>query len=65
MLEARLRAIVDPDKADRLAKADQLRRLDAVGGADAVVAGGSLGYSPAPGEKPQSESGHRIADKYS
>ena len=50
-LDAQLREILDPDEMDRLAKADQLRRLNAAGGADAIRAGGSLGYTPAPGEK--------------
>jgi len=39
-LEAALRTICDPEEIDRLAKADQRRRIEAVGGAEAIVAGG-------------------------
>jgi choline-sulfatase len=52
-LDVRLRTIVDPDEMDRRAKADQKRRLDLAGGAAAVLGGGSLGYTPAPGEEPE------------
>jgi choline-sulfatase len=47
--EARLRAIVDPDAVDRLARGDQRRYIDAHGGADAIVQRGTFRYSPPPG----------------
>jgi choline-sulfatase len=44
-----LRAICDPEAVDRRARADQRRRLEAVGGADAVLAAGvKIPYTPAP-----------------
>jgi choline-sulfatase len=50
--ERELRAVVDPDAADALAKADQRARIAAFGGREAIIARGSFGYSPAPGSKP-------------
>ena len=50
--EARLRKIVDPEKADKQARADQAARIAELGGREAIVARGSFGYSPAPGTKP-------------
>ena len=50
--ERELRAVVDPEAADGLAKADQRARIEAFGGRDAILARGSFGYSPAPGTKP-------------
>ena len=50
--EAALRRIVDPEAADRQARADQKARLDAFGGRDAVIRRGSFNHSPIPGEKP-------------
>jgi choline-sulfatase len=50
-LERSLRAVVDPEAVDRRARADQRRRLEAGGGADAVRRGGPrIVYSPAPAE---------------
>jgi choline-sulfatase len=47
--ERELRAICDPAAVDRRARADQRRRLDAAGGAAAVLAGGvKIPYTPAP-----------------
>jgi choline-sulfatase len=47
--EAELRGICDPEAVDRRARADQRRRLDAAGGAAAVLAGGvKIPYTPAP-----------------
>lgn len=44
-----LRSILDPERVDREAKADQRRRLDAAGGPDAVRAAGvKIPYTPAP-----------------
>jgi choline-sulfatase len=49
--EAELRAICDPEAVDRRARANQRRRLDAAGGADAVLgAGVKIPYTPAPAE---------------
>ncbi len=50
--EAALRRVVDPDRADALARADQNARIAAFGGRDKVLAHGSFGYSPTPGTKP-------------
>jgi choline-sulfatase len=49
--ERELRAICDPEAVDRRARADQRRRLDAAGGAAAVLARGvKIPYTPAPGQ---------------
>ncbi len=49
-LQASLRAICDPAEIDAIAKADQQRRVEAVGGAEAIVAGGvKFTHSPPPG----------------
>ncbi|MCZ6872343.1 MAG: sulfatase-like hydrolase/transferase, partial [bacterium] len=48
--EAALRAIVDPEAVDALAKSDQAEKVAAYGGQEAVKARGSFGYTPAPGE---------------
>lgn len=47
--ERALRAVCDPDAVDRQAKADQRRRIEALGGREKVLARGSFGYSPPPG----------------
>jgi choline-sulfatase len=48
-MEERLRAIVDPEEADRRAHADQRRKIDAAGGKEAVIAGGvKIPFTPAP-----------------
>ncbi|MGY9002993.1 MAG: sulfatase/phosphatase domain-containing protein, partial [Rhodospirillales bacterium] len=52
-LERELRKIIDPEDVDRRAKADQAALVERHGGRDAVVAKGSFGGTPAPGEKPQ------------
>jgi choline-sulfatase len=50
-LEAALRAICDPEDVDHRAKADQMRRVEAVGGAEAIVAGGvKFTHSPPPAQ---------------
>jgi choline-sulfatase len=47
--EATLRGICDPDAVDGRARGDQRRRLEAAGGAEAVLAGGvKIPYTPAP-----------------
>ena len=50
--ETRLRKILDPEAVDRQAKADQARRIEELGGRDAVVARGAFVNSPVPGEAP-------------
>ena len=50
---AELRQIVDPEAVDRRARADQEARIAEFGGREAILARGSFGYSPIPGEKAQ------------
>jgi len=47
--EAALRKVVDPDAADKLAKADQSAKIAEVGGKDAILKRGTFRYSPPPG----------------
>jgi len=48
-LEGRLRAICDPEAIDAEAQADQRKRVEAVGGAEAILAGGvKFTHSPPP-----------------
>ena len=49
--EKELRAVVDPDRVDALAKADQRARIAAYGGREAILQLGSFGHSPVPGVK--------------
>ena len=49
--EAALRRIVNPEEADRLAKADQRAHIDRHGGKDAILKRGTFRYSPPPGVK--------------
>jgi choline-sulfatase len=51
--EAALRRVVDPERADAQARADQSARIAAFGGRDAIIARGSFGYSPTPGTAPR------------
>lgn len=51
-LAAELRALIDPEAVDRHAKDDQSELVQAGGGVQAIVAKGSPGYTPAPGEAP-------------
>lgn len=51
-LEAELCGICDPEAVDRAARTAQRRRVEALGGRDAVLARGSFGYSPPPGHQP-------------
>ncbi len=49
--EREFRSMVDPDAVDRRARADQRRRIEAGGGAEAILAQGvKIPYSPAPDE---------------
>ena len=50
--ESRLRAIVDPEAVDRRAKADQAKRIESLGGREAVLSRGTFTNSPVPGETP-------------
>ena len=49
---AKLEGLMDPAAVDAAAKAHQAELLEAGGGQEAVVAKGSPGYTPAPGEDP-------------
>lgn len=50
-LEATLRTICDPEAIDAEAKASQMARVEAVGGADAIISGGvKFTHSPPPSE---------------
>jgi choline-sulfatase len=49
--EQRLRAVVDPEAADRLAREDQRRHMEKHGGKDAILKRGTFRYSPPPGVK--------------
>ena len=51
--EAMLRELLDPEAVDRQAKADQQRRIESLGGREAVIARGAFTNSPVPGEAPQ------------
>lgn len=50
--EAALRAVVDPEAADRQAKMDQQAKIAAAGGKDAILKRGTFRYSPPPGARP-------------
>ena len=47
--ETALRAVVDPEAADALAKSDQAAKIAEFGGREAIEKRGSFAYSPAPG----------------
>jgi choline-sulfatase len=49
--EARLRTVVDPEAADRQARADQQQQIEKFGGKDAILKRGTFRYSPPPGAK--------------
>ena len=48
-----LREMLDPERTDARAKADQKRAVEACGGRDAVIERGSFDNSPVPGEEPK------------
>jgi choline-sulfatase len=50
--EADLRAVTDPEATDARARRDQRARIDAFGGREAILARGTFGHSPAPGDAP-------------
>ncbi len=47
-LEAELSRIVDPEKADAQAFSDQTKRIEQLGGVDAIRAKAEIGFTPAP-----------------
>jgi choline-sulfatase len=49
--EARLRSVVDPEAADKQARADQRQYIQKYGGKDAILKRGTFRYSPPPGRK--------------
>ncbi|MGQ0751337.1 MAG: sulfatase-like hydrolase/transferase, partial [Betaproteobacteria bacterium] len=49
--EAALRSVVNPEEADRLAKADQRAHIEKHGGKEAILKRGTFRYSPPPGAK--------------
>ena len=49
--EAQLRKVVDPEAADRLARADQQAHIEKNGGKEAILKRGHFRYSPPPGAK--------------
>jgi choline-sulfatase len=49
--EARLRAVVDPEAADRQARQDQHVHIERNGGKEAILKRGHFRYSPPPGAK--------------
>ena len=49
--EAQLRKVVDPEAADRQARADQRTYIEKNGGKEAILKGGHFRYSPPPGVK--------------
>ena len=51
--ETQLSMLIDPEAVDARAKADQQRRIEELGGREAVVARGSFINSPVPGETPK------------
>ena len=56
-LERELRAVLDPEEVDRLAKQDQRALVARHGGPAAVMERGTFTNSPVPGETPQFHSG--------
>jgi choline-sulfatase len=49
--EARLREVVDPEAADKIARADQRACIEKHGGKEAILKQGTFRYSPPPGAK--------------
>ena len=52
-MDHRLRRLVDPADADTRARADQERRVEELGGREALIRRGAFDNSPVPGEKPK------------
>jgi len=51
-MQAKLRAFCDPDEVDRRAKQRQMELLERFGGYEEAMKTGDLGYTPAPGSRP-------------
>jgi choline-sulfatase len=51
-MQAKLRAFCDPDEVDRRAKRRQMELLERFGGYEVAMQAGDLGYTPAPGSRP-------------
>jgi choline-sulfatase len=49
---AELYKICEPEAVDALCKSDQAARIAQAGGREAIIARGTFGHSPAPGDKP-------------
>jgi choline-sulfatase len=47
--DAQLRAMLDPEAIDRLARADQRAMIERLGGKDAIMKRGAVRHSPPPG----------------
>jgi choline-sulfatase len=47
--EAQLRAILDPEAVDRMARRDQAAMVEHLGGKDAIMRRGAVRHSPPPG----------------
>jgi hypothetical protein len=47
-----LRALIDPEETDAMARQDQREKVEAFGGKEAVLRRGSFDNSPVPGEPP-------------
>ena len=47
-LEAELRYIVDPEAADAMAFSDQAKRIQELGGEEAIRSKAEIGFTPAP-----------------
>jgi choline-sulfatase len=50
--ELALRRVVDPEAVNRLCLEDQARKIEAVGGVEAILKRGMFRYSPPPGDSP-------------
>jgi choline-sulfatase len=51
-MRSELFKLLDPAEVDAIAKSEQEARVAQHGGREKVLAAGTLGYTPAPGEKP-------------
>ena len=60
-LEAKLRAILDPEATDAAAKRDQAAKVEFWGGKDAVAQSGSLVFTPPPGVDAEIQTDRRNA----
>ena len=63
--EDRLRAIVDPEAIDRLARADQAAMIERLGGKSAIMKRGAVRHTPPPGVASTRIDVERVSDKAS